>query len=46
LGYFPVLIQDAATNNDPPFRQEATIFNTKLAYGWVTDSENLSKALK
>jgi len=46
LGYFPVLIKDAATNNGPPFMQEATIFNTKLAYGWVTDSENLSKALK
>jgi ureidoacrylate peracid hydrolase len=46
LGYFPVLVKDAATNNGPPFMQEATIFNTKLTYGWVTDSENFFKALK
>ncbi|RJR48851.1 MAG: isochorismatase family protein [Desulfobacteraceae bacterium] len=46
LGYWPVLIKDAATNNGPPFMQEATIFNTKLTYGWVTDSENFFKAIK
>ena len=46
LGYFPVLIKDAAANNGPPFMQEATIFNTKLTYGWVTDSESLFKAIK
>lgn len=46
LGYWPVLIKDAATNNGPPFMQEATIFNTKLTYGWVTDSEKLFKAVK
>ncbi|MBN1102214.1 MAG: isochorismatase family protein [Deltaproteobacteria bacterium] len=45
LGYFPVLIRDAAMHNGPPFMQEATIFNTKLAYGWVTDSESFFKAL-
>jgi hypothetical protein len=46
LAYWPVLVKDAATNNGPPFMQESTIFNVKLTYGWVTDSENLFKAMK
>ena len=46
LGYFPVLISDATMNNGPPFMQEATIFNVKLCFGWVTDTENLMAVLK
>ena len=46
LGYWPILITDATTNAGPPFTQNATIFNVKLVYGWVTNTENILKALK
>jgi len=45
LGYFPILITDASINNGPPFMQDATLFNVKLCFGWVTDTENLLKVL-
>ncbi|MFC1867493.1 cysteine hydrolase family protein [Thermodesulfobacteriota bacterium] len=45
LGYFPVLVSDATVNNGPPFMQEATIFNVKLCFGWVTDTDSLLKTL-
>ena len=45
LGYFPILISDASINNGPPFTQESTLFNVKLCFGWVTDTENLLKAM-
>ncbi len=45
LGYFPILISDASINNGPPFMQDSTIFNVKLCFGWVTDTENLLKAM-
>lgn len=45
LGYFPILISDASANNGPPFMQDATVFNVKLCFGWVTNTENLLKAL-
>lgn len=45
LGYFPVLVSDATANNGPPFMQEATIFNVKLCFGWVTDTDSLLKTL-
>jgi ureidoacrylate peracid hydrolase len=45
LGYFPILISDAAVNNGPPFMQDSTVFNVKLCFGWVTDTENLLKGL-
>lgn len=46
LGYFPILISDAAISVGPAFMQDATIFNVKLCYGWVTNTESLLKALK
>ncbi len=46
LGYFPILISDAAAPAGPPYTQEATIYNVKLCFGWVTTTENLVKALK
>jgi ureidoacrylate peracid hydrolase len=45
LGYFPILISDASINNGPPFMQDSTIFNVKLCFGWVTDTENLLKVM-
>ena len=45
LGYFPILISDASANSGQPFMQESTIFNVKTCLGWVTDTENLLKAL-
>ena len=46
LGYFPILVSDAVAHLGPPFIQDATIFNVKSCYGWVTTSENIIKALK
>ena len=46
LGYFPILVSDATMNVGPSFTQDATIFNVKLIYGWVTNTENLLKAFK
>jgi ureidoacrylate peracid hydrolase len=45
LGYFPILVSDASINNGPPFMQDATVFNVKLCFGWVTDTENLLKVM-
>jgi ureidoacrylate peracid hydrolase len=46
IGYFPILIKDASAHAGPPFMQDATIFNAKLCFGWVTDTENLLKVMK
>ena len=45
LGYFPILVSDASVNNGPSFTQESTLFNVRLCFGWVTDTENLLKAI-
>lgn len=45
LGYFPILVSDASVNNGPPFMQESTVFNIKLCFGWVTNTENLLKGM-
>lgn len=46
IQYFPILISDATMNTGPPFMQEATIFNVKTCYGWVTTTENILKAME
>lgn len=46
LGYFCILISDATAAAGPPFMQDATISNVKLAYGWVTTSQDIIKAMK
>ena len=43
--YFCILTSDAAVNSGPEFTQEATIFNVKARYGWVTTTESVLKAL-
>lgn len=45
-GYFPILISDASANSGPPYTQQATIFNVKDCFGWVTTTENLVKVLE
>jgi ureidoacrylate peracid hydrolase len=44
--YFSILISDAAVNSGPEYTQEATIFNVRARYGWVTDTEKLLAALR
>jgi ureidoacrylate peracid hydrolase len=43
--YFPILIEDACGNVGPQNLQEATIWNIVQAFGWVTTSQDLKKAL-
>ena len=45
LGYFCILISDATVAIGPDFMQDATIYNVKSIYGWVTSSENILKAI-
>lgn len=45
LGYFPFLVSDAVNNMGPGLTQEATIFNVKSSYGWVTTSEDVITAI-
>ena len=46
IGYFPILIPDACANAGPAYTQDAAIYNVTLCYGWVTTSENITKALE
>jgi len=45
-GYFPILIADATSNSGPPLTQEATIFNVKSVYGWVTTTESILEVMR
>ncbi len=44
-GYFPILISDATAPIGPEFMQDATIFNVKECYGWVTTTKEWLSAL-
>ena len=46
LDYFSILVSDATMNTGPSFMQEATLFNVKICYGWVTDTHNILKAIE
>ena len=46
LDYFCILVSDAAMNNGPDITQEAEIFNIKCCFGWVTNTENIMKAIE
>jgi ureidoacrylate peracid hydrolase len=46
LGYFSILISDAASPLGPPFTQDATVFNIQSIFGWVTSSEKLLSAIR
>ena len=45
LQYFPILVSDAVSPLGPSSIQEATIFNVRTIFGWVTTSEKLLKAI-
>ena len=44
-GYFSILVSDATAQSGPAYIQEASIFNVKSFFGWVTNTENVLKAL-
>lgn len=46
LQYFPILVSDAVSQMGPSSTQEATIFNVRSTFGWVTTSENLLNAIR
>lgn len=46
LDYFNILIADAVSQAGPSSNQDATIFNVRSAFGWVTTSEMLLKAIE
>lgn len=46
LQYFPILVSDAVSQMGTSSTQEATIFNVRSTFGWVTTSENLLKAIR
>ena len=43
-GYFAILVSDATACNGPSMQQEASVFNVKNYFGWVTTTENVLKA--
>lgn len=45
LDYFTILVSDAVHHVGPGFCQEATIFNVKTFFGWVTTVQKLLGAL-
>jgi len=44
-GYFGILISDVTAAVGPPFMQEASLFNIKTFFGWVTNSDSVLKAM-
>lgn len=46
LEYFPILVSDATVNSGAPFVKEATIYNVKICFGWVTTTENVLRAME
>jgi len=46
LQYFPILVSDAVSQIGPSITQEATIFNVRTIFGWVTTSEKLLNAIR
>jgi len=45
LGYDTILVQDGAATTSPAFCTEATLYNIKLLFGFVTTSEDLLAGL-
>jgi len=39
-GYFPILVKDATARNGPRYTYDATIFNIKECYGWITTTKD------
>ncbi len=45
LGYFPILVTEATASLGPDFLKEATIYNVRACYGWVTSSESVVRVM-
>ena len=45
LGYGCVLVEDCCATSSPAFCTEATIWNVKKCFGFVTDSKQVREAL-
>ena len=45
LDYFAILISDATMNSGPEFMQEAALRNVRSCFGWVTNMENIMRAI-
>lgn len=45
LDYFPILVSDAVHHVGPDFCQEATLYNVKTYFGWITTVQSLLGAL-
>lgn len=46
LGYDPILVRDGAATTSPPFCTEATLYNIKLLFGFVTTSDAVLAGLE
>lgn len=46
LDYWPILISDATMQAGPPSLQEATLFNVRTFFGWLTTSQALEAATR
>ena len=46
LQYFPILVSDAVGQMGPSSTQEATIFNVRSTFGWVTTTKELLNAIR
>jgi ureidoacrylate peracid hydrolase len=46
LQYFPILVSDAVSQMGPSSTQEATIFNVRSIFGWVTTTKELLNAIR
>jgi nicotinamidase-related amidase len=45
LGYNCVLVEDCCGTTSPDFCREATIWNVKFCFGFVTDTDRIMKGL-
>ena len=45
LGYDTILVTDATATTSPDYCVQATLYNVKLLYGFVTDSGTILRAL-
>ena len=46
LGYDCLLVEDCCATTSPDFCREATLYNVRQCFGFVTDSGKILKALK
>ncbi len=46
LDYWPILVADACNNSGPDCNREATEWNVENAFGWVTSSGDILRALR